>query len=261
MSEHQTTTEFRLVAFRMSADVPAMIDFLTALGLRQQTTADRQVDGRTPYATAIGRRGKVAVHLAHEAESVGRTEVTFDVDDAEAVIATLTAARIPSRRHDEAFGRVVTADTAVGDIWIGEDNADDHGYTRHDTSDVAPIDLVAVRFSTDFAAERALFATLGYAAEGPDDGEYVELSGPGGAIGLHAPSADEPSAAGQTVAGQTVGATARAAISFVTDQDLDDLAGRLMAAGYADAAVRDDGGVRALYVTDPDGQETQVFPA
>lgn len=252
-----TTPEFRLVAFRMSADVPAMIDFLSVLGLRQQTTADRLVEGKTPYATtAVGRRGKVAVHLAHGPEWVGETTVTFAVDDAEVAVATLTAARIPYRRHDEAFGRVVIADTTLGDFWIGEDNGDDHGYTSHDSGGVAPIDLVAVRFSADFAGERGLLATFGYAAEGPDDGEYVELPGPGGAIGLHAPSVAE-----QTAAEQTPAPTAGASISFVTDQDLDDLAGRLVAAGYADAAVRDDGGMRALYVTDPDRREIQVYPA
>lgn len=140
------------------------------------------------------------------------------------------------------------ATTSIGDFWIGEDNHDDHGYTSHDTGHVAPIDLVTVRFSSDFATERNLFADFGYAADGADDGEYVELTGSTGAIGLHATAdhAGEP--------------TADAAISFVTEQDLDELASRLVAAGYGDAEVRDDG-MRALYVTDPDGRETQVWPS
>ena len=242
--------EFQLSMMRMSADVPAMIDFLTALGLRLQVTADRQVDGKTPWATLQGRRGRVALHHAHDDVSRGSSSVNFKVADADAAVSMLTDDRIPYRRHDEAFGRVVVAGTDVGDFWIGEDNPDDHGYTVHDAGGPATVDVVGVRVSSDLAAEQAVFATFGYHPETAVESQWQELAGSNGLIGLLAPADPD----------QVVVCSAAAEISFVTEEDLHDLVVRLVAAGYADAAVRDAGGVRALYVTDPDGREIQVYP-
>ncbi|MFC7550011.1 hypothetical protein [Plantactinospora sp. GCM10030261] len=78
-------------------------------------------------------------------------------------------------------------------------------------------------------------------------GGWAELVGSGGLVGLHTATAtDSPARPGSC------------ALGFVTDGPLEPIWDRLVAHGYADAHIIDEGFGRSLRVTGPDAMEIQI---
>lgn len=100
-----------------------------------------------------------------------------------------------------------------------------------------------IRFTTNVEGMRAFFELLGFkphiASEvGPD---WVSMRGDAGIMSLHA--ADHE----------------RSDVIFDTDEDLESLQKRLHDAGFSDARIQDEVFGRLLEVTDPQGENVQVF--
>jgi hypothetical protein len=115
--------------------------------------------------------------------------------------------------------------------------------TRHDPGLV----VRPVRFTDDPAAMRAFLEALGLAARvESENGGWVDLVAEGGMVALH--SAADSDTGG--VAGET-------RLSFEAD-DVDGLAARLRAAGFADVHVYDEAYGRVLAVTDPEGDPLHI---
>lgn len=104
-----------------------------------------------------------------------------------------------------------------------------------------------VRFTDNLAAMRAFFEALGLAARvESDNGGWVDMVAEGGMVALHsAADSDTGGAAGET------------RLSFEAD-DVDAVAARLRAAGFADAHVYDEAYGRVLALTDPDGAALHI---
>jgi len=79
-----------------------------------------------------------------------------------------------------------------------------------------------------------------------DRGGWVEMRGSGGFVGLHEATAER--------AGQS-------GLGFETDEPLEDLRDRLVAAGFDDAHIIDEAWGRVLWVDDPDGHGLWVQEA
>ncbi len=106
-----------------------------------------------------------------------------------------------------------------------------------------------VHFVSDLASARRFYEALGLEAEAVSRvGNWVELGASGGELGLHdGDSADD----GRGRRGVL--------LSFVADERLEDVAGRLAAAGFPpDGDVLDREWGRSLQVTGPDGVAVQI---
>src|SRR5580765_8273975 len=179
------TASLRLVPYRFSAQPTRMIAFLELLGLRPVITSPERT-----FAVLRGRTGGVAVHDSARSETgavSGDTHLDFDTADLDACVAALTAAGLDVRAWDEAYGRSAAFDTPRGSVGINADNPDDYGFVTPAPAEPGPIDVTAVQFSDDFAADTALLAKLGFAPEGYGDEHWQALRGADGTIGLHQP--------------------------------------------------------------------------
>lgn len=247
------TVDVRVTTLRMSTDVPAMITFLEAIGLRREITSRARPDGSYDWGTAIGRSGKVAVHATDDPATTGTTTLNLEVPDAAAMVAQLTRQSILTRTWDESFGRAVLAQSPVGELYVGEDDPEGYGYDHHDTGSVGPVDVVAVRVLAD-AAERGFLEVLGlqtvdHAPDDPAD-DAVLVASAGGRIRL-VPSYDLLTQNGPGADDWQI------QMSFDTGEELVALAARLVAAGYADARLVTDPRP-VVVVTDPDGQRVAI---
>lgn len=246
MTAHVAPARMSMSVFRLTDDVPAMISFLETVGLVLRSTSERTEGGRTAYAVLAGRDGRVALHATTDANVVGHTNLVLDDDEFDTTLAALSAAGFPVTQWDEAFGRAGRITTPRGDLWINDNAAgDNYGYRSHDDAEPGPIDVEGVLFSGNLSNDRRLFRSLGFRALGPDDEQGQTWSAPaGGLVHLHPVADGHPTADDWSVS-----------LGFETDQNLGELATRLQAAGH-DARL----GEWGITVTDPDGQEVQIFP-
>jgi len=110
------------------------------------------------------------------------------------------------------------------------------------------VKILAFRYTDDIPQMQAFLTALGLRGDlASAAGSYVQLDADAGAAALHtAAGADGPRRTGDTD------------ISFESDELLEDVRDRLVAAGFGDAVVLDESFGRSLRVTDPDGVPVQV---
>lgn len=254
-----------VMPLRFSADPAAEISFLRTLGLHPLVTSDGE--GFAVLAAPGG--GRVMVHGTSGSATgapAGETQLCLAVDEVDPLVDALRARGVEARVWDETYGRQGSLVGPHGEgIALNEQQRDLYGYQGHERpvgedAVAEGLAVVAVRSSAPGAAREAdlvLFAALGGRALPGDEGyQRVVLPG-GGEIGLHAPMPDLPVSRPGDDPG--FGDPALVDLAVVTDEDLDALATRLRASGYR-AALRDDAGIRAVHVTDPDGQEVEIHP-
>ncbi|GAB3696884.1 VOC family protein [Mariniluteicoccus flavus] len=245
--------EFVLCLYRATADVERMVAFLEAVGLHR--TVRRDEDGT---AFLWGRSGMVAVFDATAGDGrarVGETQLSFESPDLDEAAAGLAAAGTKLTIWDDEGARRVAGlqDPSGRGIFVRESmrDADDDGaaYEHH------PIDVVAVRESTDVARDAAFFGALGFVKTfGDEHWTSLDSATDGGVIGLHAPWGDP---AKSEALAAPAGSPALAHLGFQTAGDLDPIAARLQAAGFA-VAQAGDGSLPAIEVADPDGVRIEI---
>lgn len=243
----QNAPEFVLCLYRATTDLERSVAFLEALGLHR--TVERDQDGT---AFLWGRSGMVALFdAAHEGPApVGETQLSFETPDLTAAADHLGArgTRVAVWDDEGEQRSAGLQDPAGRGVFLRESMRDAADGGEPPAPDA--VDVVAVRESTDFAADEAFFGSLGFARAYGDE-HWAALQGPGdaGVIGLHAPWGDpEPK--------RPAGSPALVHLGFQTAGDLRALGERLAAAGFA--ARPADRGRPVLLVTDPDGIELEV---
>ena len=268
---------YTVFPMRFSAEPAAMIAFLEELGLRR--VLDTEGGG---YAEFVAASGRVAVHGVADAAPVtpGDTSLNLSVADVDPALAQLRGLGLTTSVLDDSYGRrgVVSSPggRAIG-LYAEAEHARD-GLRVHEQTVAASLDVVAVRYSSDFRADAAFFGSFGFEPFGPlDDPWWCALRAgrrQGGVIGLHAPSehstdapADAPTEASTEVSsgasipaeGAEPARPALVKLGFETSEPLDALAARLQAAGYRAGVAEDEAGTKVV-VTDPDGQHLEIHP-
>lgn len=256
---------YTVFPMRFSAEPEAMIGFLEALGLQLVLDNESGTD-----AEFVGASGRVAVHDAADPAarvSPGDTSLNLSVVDVDEAVAQLRGVGLTTSAFAESDGRQGVLSTpggsAIGLNAKGERGSD--GLRVHEQTVAASLDVVAVRYSSDFRTDAAFFGSFGFEPFGSlDDPWWCELRAArrqGGVIGLHAPNEDTRSdAVGADLDG--VADTDRPALvrlGFETSEPLDALAARLQAAGYRASVAEDEAGTKVV-VTDPDGQHLEIHP-
>jgi catechol 2,3-dioxygenase-like lactoylglutathione lyase family enzyme len=107
--------------------------------------------------------------------------------------------------------------------------------------------VMPIRYVADVAASVRFYVALGLVqGDSSRPGDWTELNGSGGVLGVHAASNAEQDHPGGVE------------LSFETDEELEVLAERLTAAGFEPEAIVDESFGRSLRVVDPDGVLVQV---
>jgi hypothetical protein len=249
-----TTVVVRPVRF--TDNVEEMRGFLETLGLRPRIMAEAG-----GWVEMVAGGGMVALHDAatsdHGATS-GETRLAFEVDDVTGLAGRLLDAGVEDVTvYDEAYGKVLTCTDPLGDIVTVDGRSDDlYGYrvVQADTP-AAGMRVVPVRFTDSKGPYGPWLEALGLGrVAGGDDGYVMYAAGDGehGYVGLHHVYSDDL---------PIVSSPAAVHLTFATDEPLDDLAARLVAAGFTDAAVVHEDFGSMLRVTDADGRECQVHEA
>lgn len=249
-------TVFNITPYRFTDDVPAMVAFLEAVGLRRAVTTK----GLGFAVMAAEHGGAVGLHGAATSDTgspAGETQLVFSVASADDAARVLRGYGLDAITWDESYGRHAgVLDPTGGGIWINEER-DTYGYEEHEVAAGGGAGVTAVRYTTDTAADREFFAAFGLGGHGPADQWWTPLSGERvGVLGLHRSSGEPllrstPEAPLPTVSLVELG--------FGTTRDLDELAGSLTEAGFAARVVHDDH-VSAVHVTDPDGRPVEIHP-
>jgi hypothetical protein len=256
---------YTVFPMRFSAEPEAIIGFLEALGLQLVLDSESGT-----YAEFVAASGRVAVHDAADAAArvgPGDTSLNFSVADVDAAVAQLRGVGLTTSAWDESYGRQGVVSTPGGSA-IGlnpEGGRGRDGFRVHEQTVAASLDVVAVRYSSDFRADAAFFGSFGFEPFGSlDDPWWCELRAgrrQGGVIGLHAPNENAranppgPDAHGAAVTDRP----ALVRLGFETSEPLDALAARLQAAGYRASVAEDEAGTKVV-VTDPDGQDLEIHP-
>ncbi|MDO5495868.1 MAG: hypothetical protein Q4G64_09150 [bacterium] len=250
-------TAYTVMPLRYSNNVPAMVEFLTTLGLTRHVTT--LGDGFAELSAAAGR---VMVHAAHSADAsaatAGDTVICFSTPSADHAVEHLDTAGLDTTIWDESYGRQAMVTTPRGEaVWINEEQEDLYGYQGPEAAQPDPRLIVsAILPSPDFGSDRAFYSHFGLTPD-PGASEWWEgLRGPGGVVGLHMP---EP---GWTPALEFEDPRYRyplIMLGFQTAEPLEDLRDRLLAAGY-EARIVSVPEATKVHVTDPDGQEIEIHP-
>ncbi|HEY7044916.1 MAG TPA: hypothetical protein VH419_14705, partial [Nocardioidaceae bacterium] len=188
----------------------------------------------------------------------GQTTLSFEANDIDALATRLRAAEVPGVAVvDEAYGRVLSCKDPLGDeIVIDERTGDLYGYRTHPESrPEAGLAVVPVRFTAPQGPYGVWLEALGMTRVGDLDEFYVMWDAGDakhGYVGLHYVYVDDESEL------PIVPGPASVHLTFATAEPLDEVAGRLVQAGHADARVSVEDFGSMLSVTDPDGQEVQV---
>jgi hypothetical protein len=107
--------------------------------------------------------------------------------------------------------------------------------------------IMPIRFVADMSASMTFYAALGLA--GGDEsrsGNWIELNGSGGVLGLHTVRSSEQDQPG------------RVELSFEAEEPLEKIAERLAAAGLDQGSILDENFGRSLRLVDPDGIPVQI---
>jgi uncharacterized glyoxalase superfamily protein PhnB len=241
---------------RFTDDVEAMQGFLETLGLRPRIAAEAG-----GWVEMVAGGGMVALHDAassdHGAAS-GETRLAFEVDDVAGLAEQLVDAGVEDVTvYDEAYGEVVTCTDPLGDTVSIDGRSDDlYGY-RVVQADMpaASMRVVPVRFMGPEGPYGHWLEALGLSRVADGDDAYAMYAAGGGEhgyVGLHQVYSDDL---------PIVPGPAAVHLTFTTDEPLDDVAARLIAAGFVDAVVMHEDFGSMLRVTDTDGRECQVHEA
>ncbi|MDX6366423.1 MAG: hypothetical protein QOK30_1499 [Nocardioidaceae bacterium] len=241
---------------RFTDNVEAMQGFLETLGLRPRIMAEAG-----GWVEMIAGGGMVALHDAassdHGATS-GETRLAFEIADVAGLAERLVDAGVEDVTvYDEAYGKVVTCTDPLGDTLSIDGRSDDlYGYrvVQADTP-AASMRVVPVRFTDPRGPYGPWLEALGLRrVAGGDDAYamYAAAGGENGYVGLHQVYSDDL---------PIVPGPAAVHLTFATDEPMDDVAARLVAAGFADAVLVHEDFGSMLRVTDVDGRECQVHGA
>jgi hypothetical protein len=233
-----------------------MQGFLEALGLRPRIVAEAG-----GWVEMVAGGGMVALHDAassdHGATS-GETRLAFEIADVAGLAERLVDAGVEHVTvYDEAYGKVVTCTDPLGDTLSIDGRSDDlYGYrvVQADTP-AASMRVVPVRFTDPRGPYGPWLEALGLRRVGGGDDAYAMYAagaGENGFVGLHQVYSDDL---------PIVPGPAAVHLTFATDEPMDDVAARLVAAGFADAVVVHEDFGSMLRVTDADGRECQVHEA
>ena len=255
---------FTVLPLRFTEDAPAMISFLRTLGMAPAVTAGADAFGRL-----VAGAGHVMVHAVSGAATGARggdTDLCLAVEETDQAADALRADGCSVDVWDETYGRQGLLTGPAGEtVALNEHQDDLYGYRGHDPSGADPrLSVTAVLSSEDFARDTAWAARLGFRAGGTDGAEAADdrwfraLRGPGaaGTIGLHRPAEGDRRSRST---GTEFGHAMQVGLGFETTEDLAELAARLRAAGHP-AALVEDGAVRSVHVTDPDGRHLEIHP-
>jgi len=247
-------TEIVVRPVRFSDQVGEMQRFLELIGLRPWIVSDG--GGWIDMACGAGR---VALHDAATSDSgvlPGQTTLSFEADDVQALAQRLTDLSVAAVTvYDEAYGRVLTCADPAGDIVAVDEQMDDlHGYQlRAESRPAGWLRVMPVRFADPAGPYAAFLQALGLQPAGEINPYYVNFlaeAGTHGQVGVHHLLSDTP----PVVSG---GRGAAVQLTFESGEPLEQIAGRLDAAGFAAQLHAADFGT-VLSVTDPDGQDVQV---
>jgi catechol 2,3-dioxygenase-like lactoylglutathione lyase family enzyme len=248
-------SDFTVLAVRYCTDVPATVAFYETLGLtRRVSTAG---DG---FVSLIAGDGLLMLHPAATAitgVAPGWAALSLEVSHLDAAADALQAAGIDAVRWDESYGRHLGIRDPRGDgIWITETQHDLYGYRGHAAA-ANDMNLLAVRFSTDFAADAAFFSRFGFAPRPGASEHWTALEGLAparGVIGLHPPGDALP--AGPLAPDDPVAPAALVDVSFETHEPLDAVQARLSAAGIDTEF--EAGPAPNVAVRDPEGSIVEI---
>ena len=235
---------------RFTDDLPAMRRFLETLGLRTRIESERG-----GWADLVAGAGMVALHSAADSAvgaGPGETRLSFEADDAMLLAEQLESVGVFGVRvHDEAYGQVLTCVDPLGDLLMVDGRSRDlYGYRLHRARADSRLRVMPVRFTSPVGEYAAFLDQFGFTRTGGDELYAIHAGdGDAGQVGLHHVYEGEL---------PIVPSPGAVHLTFETTEPLDEVAARLVAAGYADATVvREDFG-SMLGVTDPDGRECQV---
>lgn len=251
-----TASTFSVYPFRFTPQPEAWRPFLETLGLAPR------------FASGIGfmmfeaGSGWVGIHpeeLSATHAEPGETQLALlslegDGEDAAEAIKDLG---LKAQLWDEEFGQQAGVIGPRGEgIWVNAKLKDTIGAGAPDPA----VGVVAVRYSSDFAADTEFFSRLGFAAEDGGNEWWTALTAPGGGtVGLHKPSGDDDRTA-RPSDHNPIGAVALAGLGFTTTGSLEDLVARLNEAGYS-AELPENTAGHSVHVTDPDGQVIEIHSA
>jgi hypothetical protein len=223
---------------RFTDHLPAMQEFLACLGYSTRTSRDHR------WATMVGESGEVALHDAAISAGhapPGKTDLIFEVDQAEPLAAQFTAAGF------EAWGRVLVVTDGETGLYFDVRPDDLYGYRVEDPRPSHGVTSMPVLYGPPTGPLDALLSAAGLVRldEGDDEWWRVWSASGGGLVARHP--------AGGGVAPGAV------RLAFRTQEPLAELARRLTVGGYAGVTLAEDSG--ELTVTDPDGQRVLVQAA
>ena len=245
-----------VLGVRYCADVPAMLGFFRTLGLTPMLAS---ASGN--WVQLRAGDGLVMLHAARDAHThmpPGSAELSFEVDDLDAAADRLTP--LDPIRWDESYGRHLGIRDPHGDgIWINERQHDLYGFRAYDEGG-NDLNLLAVRFSDDFATDAAFYAGLGFRARAGANDDFSPLAGSGdahGVVGLHPPN---PAwRAGPMSPDNPMAPPAVISLSFETHENQAALLARLRAAGVSADPVG--GPAPHVLVLDPEGAPIEIHIA
>ncbi len=155
-------TTITLRPVRFTDQVEAMTAFATDLGLvaRVESVGGGWVD------LFAGGGGGLALHDAATSDTrqpAGRTGLSFECEDADALATRVRDAGYEAVVHDEGYARVVSLIAPDGTLVLADERQTDlHGYLEHATAEADPTVQVGARVVTpDPAAYREWLGVLG----------------------------------------------------------------------------------------------------
>jgi hypothetical protein len=239
---------------RFTDRLAEMERFLRLLGLRPLIVSEGG-----SWNDMVCGAGRVALHDAATSDTgglPGLTSLGFEADDVLALSRQLTVAGVPGVTvYDEAYGRVLSCtDPEDSQVIVDERHDDLYGFQLHAEPGVEPTLRVSpVRFTDPAGAYGTFLEALGLRRVGELNPNYVTFESDGGRqgqVGLHRVFGDDL---------PIVGVTSHGAVQlcFETGEPLEQVAGRLTAAGFEPAIRTEDFG-QVLTVTDPDDQLVEV---
>jgi hypothetical protein len=253
-----TAPDFTVLAVRYCADVPAVAAFYETLGLSRRVSTP--TDG---FVALVAGDGLVMLHSAGNAQtgvSAGLVELSLEVSDLDAAADRLIELGLEPVRWDESYGQHLGIRDPHGDgIWINEVQRDLYGYREHHASP-NDLNLLAIRYTDDFAADSAFYGPLGFASRTNASEHFTPLEGhppAHGVIGLHPHGASTPS--GPHAPDNPVAPPLLVEVSFETHEPLDRLADRLRALGITSQL--EGGPAPNVRVTDPEEVEVEIHIA
>jgi hypothetical protein len=238
---------------RFTDNIEAMQRFLATLGLRPRMASESGL-----WLDMVADGGMVGLHDAASATSgaaAGETRLSFEADDLATLAWELRNAGVDDVViYDESYGQVLTCRDPLGDTVAVDGRPEDlYGYRIVvGEAPVAGLRVVPVRFTDPKGPMGSWLEALRLTPDAHGDDSYrMYAAGEGdhGYVGLHyVYSEDLPIVSGP----------AAVHLTFATTEPLDEVASRLIEAGYADAGVTREAFGAILSVTDPDGRECQV---